>query len=131
MATCNDFKDRKGCGREIILKKVTGSDGAERFESFTRLPCHDNEGQYLGKYLVPHYFVCPEQIEYAQSRLDKMDESFKEWKATKDAQKPAGGGGGGFRGKPTGNGGGYNRAPGKPGGGSFRRAEARTPGEEG
>jgi len=135
MAVCSDFKDRKGCGRQVTIKPTVSKDGKERMESFTKLPCFDNDGQFAGKMFVPHYFGCPEQQEFAQKRLDQMDEEFEKWKAANprtggQGGKPNGGGGSGgqFRGRSTG-GGGY---PQKDSGG-FRRARApqREAGEEG
>src|SRR3990167_2191813 len=121
MAICNDYNDRKGCGMEVKLIEMKKRDGSSKLTASNRLPCYDRDGNFTAYQYVPHFYVCPEQKDFAMKVLAEQ--------ASKDAEfREANGGGkqnGDFRprkgGQPNGRSGGTQKSGGSSQGG-FRRA---------
>lgn len=138
---CDDWKDRKGCGREIKVLRFE-KDGQTKYETVdpVKFATFDRDGN-LEMRFIPHWLVCGEQRaryeEYVEKQMEKNAQFAAERANGGGGFRPNNGGGynkgngGGYRGNSGGGRGYQGRAGG--GGGGFRPVsnQNRQPGDEG
>lgn len=79
--TCNDYKDRKGCG--AVIKLLKDKEGRTQAVDPVMIPTFDREGEFEYRY-IPHWVGCRANEGRYQEYLEKKIEEQKRWQAEND-----------------------------------------------